>query len=49
MAKLYSKPSSGKQTNKFNPKKKTVDQILAYSRAVKFCKYKKIQFETVLN
>ncbi|TVZ51480.1 hypothetical protein OD90_0623 [Dokdonia sp. Hel_I_53] len=49
MEKIYSQPSSGKQTDEFEPKEATVNFLLNYSKAFKCYTYKAMEFETILN
>ncbi len=47
MAKIYSRNS--KNDNKLNPKEETIRFLLNYSKALRIIKYKKINFEAILN
>jgi len=49
MAKIYSKPSPGKQANNMNPKDETIKFLLSYSKALSVIPYKSMKFEALLN
>lgn len=49
MAKLYSKPSPGKQAENLNPKLETVKFLLDYSKALSVISYKSMKFEALIN
>ena len=48
MANFYSEHSSHK-LKEMTPKKETIDFLLNYSKALRINKYKKLEFENILN
>lgn len=47
MAKIYSNEKL--RTDSLKPKKSTIEFLLSYSKALSVIKYKKLEFETLLN